>query len=119
MGLVGVVDATRDDEAFLVKVPLLFSSRQLCLRSGVALVIRAKAHPIDEEAVRADDGQARRHRIQQVRDAPIVLPPDVDRADVPQVVGEGEQEGGALTVVQDEALPAMTKGVVAFASTHL
>ena len=115
MGLVGVVDATRNDEAFLVKVTLLFSSCQFCLRSGVALVIRAKVHPIDEEAVRADDGQARRHRIQQLRDVPVVLPLEVDGADVPQLVGEGEEEGGALTVVQDEALTATTIDLL----THL
>ena len=87
-------------------MPLLLFSRQFCLLSSVAILIRAELHPIDEEAVRAEDGQARRHRIQQVRDAPVVLPPHVDRADVPQIVGEGEQERGAPTVVQDEALPA-------------
>ena len=72
------------------------------------MLIRTKLHPVDEEAVRAEDGETRRHRIQQVRDVPVVLPLEVDGADVPQLVGEGEEEGGALAVVQDEALPATT-----------
>ena len=76
----------------------------------LAMLIRTKLHPVDEEAVRAENGQTRRHRIQQVRDVPVVLPLEVDGADVPQFVGEGEEEGGALTVVQDEALPATTNG---------
>ena len=72
------------------------------------MLIRTEFHPVDEEAVRAKDGETRRHRVQQVRDVPVVLPLEVDWADVPQLVGEGEEEGGALTVVQDEALPATT-----------
>ena len=79
-----------------------------CPLSWVAMLIRTELHPVDEETVRAENGQARRHRIQQVRDVAVVLPLEVDGADVPQLVGEGEEEGGALTVVQDEALPATT-----------
>ena len=78
--------------SFRGKVPLLFSCQLCPCCSAVAIVVRAELHSIDEEAVRAEDGQARRHRIQQVRDAPVVLPPDVDRADFPL---ESVQQSGS------------------------